>query len=388
MRPTVLDRGGVGLRVARSFVARGGRKEAVGPEEGNDRLTRLLERYIERSGAREAGAASGLAAGAARWVSSDESALTVRALGWGAADVYEIEILQLAQSQSNRGAGLEADAAAGLSGEQRFTVEVAGQSYLLSILADERDTNADIQGKMADAIRRANSGIDASVEEADGASYLVLRGRETGSAQEFTIADAGGGAVALTGAGAVWEASRDAVFTLNGERHTSAGNTVEIGGAVELTFRKTTERAVTVHGEDDLETAMELLKEIVRTFNKMLIAAYAQDDMRGGNIVVGRLREVIGRHADSLRGVGIAVDGDGMLSIDPAAVEDALSQGRLDALLEGEGHLWGDEFLAQAARAMGKFALQAQASRVGHLADMAMEASEEFHIGFLFHLEL
>ena len=248
----------------------------------------------------------------------------------------QISVSQIATGQINRGAEMDGKAAShGLSGMQRFELDVNGRKATIQIEIKDGDLNSDIQKKMASAINSANIGLtarlDADSESGNGA--LVIEAAATGDNphSSFGIRDLGEGSlVSLLGADLIQQTGQNAVYTVNGREKTSSTNNIDLGEGVRATLLKVTEDPVTISAAEDKQFAANKLNEIVKNYNKLL------EDSRGGyngnTRLFDDLTNTMRSYMPSLQSLGISMGKDGALSVDSGKLSEAAENGKLKSV--------------------------------------------------------
>ena len=142
-------------------------------------------------------------------VSSDSSVMTAKYTGINQSSIGKttVKVDQTAAGQMNQGTIMNANAAYGSAGTNKFSITVGGKTTELNVKVAAGDTNSAVLQKMADAINSAGLGIKATVETdtKNNTSTLKLEATGTGNSDKnkFTVSDMTGNLVAQTGVGAV-----------------------------------------------------------------------------------------------------------------------------------------------------------------------------------------
>ena len=161
---------------------------------------------------------------------------------------YRLKIEQLAGPQINAGKFLPEDENDLAEGNYSFDVSTLNSNYELQFAISPEDTNKGIQSRLARLINNFNLGLHARVDEDGmGNSALVISSHaigEKGRGGHFSISDEDtsqtGGIVDYLGIRKITEEGHDAVYSVNGEKHTAPGNEVNIGGFYNVRFKKAT----------------------------------------------------------------------------------------------------------------------------------------------------
>ncbi len=282
--------------------------------------------------------------------SGNEELFTVTAGSSAVAAEYSIDVLQLAQAHKlTSGAFADADAVVGTG---TLTIAAGTASFDVEITEDN-NTLAGIR----DAINQAgdNTGVSATIVNAEAGSYLIVTAEETGSARALTLtqAEGDGGLSALVydpanGLAALAEtvAAQDAHLLIDGLEVVSGSNS--ISGAIDgitlgLVNAAPGEPADLVVENDDA-TVQKTITGFADSWNR-LIAAFdkltAFDAASGvaaplqGDASVRAMRTQIRRELGTavqspelpfsmLSEIGIRTDVDGKLEVDDARLSEVL----------------------------------------------------------------
>lgn len=298
---------------------------------------------------------------------------------------YDLEVAQVAQSQKlSSGAFTDADTVVGTG---TLIVMVGTESFGVAITS-ENNTLAGIRDAINDAID--NTGVAATIVNADSGSYLILSGENTGVANTITVNQSGGdgGLAALeydpgAGLNSLTEtiAAQDALIRIDGLDVMSDSNS--ISGAVQgvtidllgadpgqsYSLLIANDEAAT---RDIVNSFVDSYNELIATFDR--ITSFDSESSAAGPLVgdstVRGIRDAVRRELSTatldidanfstLTEVGIELQFDGTLTIDDEKLSSTLEQdfskfGQLFAATDGfavrlydrvEGYLAGDGLL-------------------------------------------
>lgn len=305
-------------------------------------------------------------------VSVDEDAVPVS---------YQVEIVSLAQAERlTSGAFTGSDAVVGTG---TLTVTVGGESFDVDIDAESNT----LEG-IRDAINLAgdNTGVQATIVNADTGSYLVVKADETGAANTITVTQAGGdgglAAIAYDPANGInglaqSVAAADAQIRVDGFDVYSDSNVFEgvIDGAVITAFEPTSGSAYSVDIAYDNDDVRKTIAGFVTNYNALVDA---MDNLSRFNAESGDagplqgdsalrsvstlLRRELGTAStgvdaafDTLSEIGIALNVDGKLEIDDE---------KLTAVIDSDFRDVGELFSAEGG----------YANRLGVLLDSFLDA--------------
>ena len=280
----------------------------------------------------------------------DDTLLSASADDKALPGTYDIEIQQLAQSQRlQSGAFTGADAVVGTG---TLTISVGGSSFSV-VFDDSNNTLADVQDAVNNALD--NSGVTATIVNADSGSYLFFTADSTGADQTLTITQTGGdGGLAVLeydpapGSDALIETTeaQDAVVTINGFDVSSDNN--QVVGAIEgvtLNLLATNVgEPTTITISNDRDAVKAQVEAFVTAYNDLIDAFEEQTafDLEAevaapllGESTVRGVRDQLRREMnvpvtdidasfDSLLDIGITTDIKGRLEIDGSVLDGML----------------------------------------------------------------
>ena len=266
-------------------------------------------------------------------ISSDINILTATA--WdafsqdtGATEAsYNISVSQLAQAQKNTGLELNrADSSVIGLGINTFNININGQEHELSIEVVDGDTNEVVLQKIETAINESALGISVEVIDNDtnGTQKLIIESDNTGLANEFTISDVSGNAIAATATNTISTEAQDAVYSIDGVDQTSGTNTIYLDdGMVTVNLKGAGEAVLKVApNENEVYNASSAFVSEINSFidfNKNN-SDYIKED------VLSSINSFISGHRMALESLGITQGEDGKLEIDSDKLAAAVNQ--------------------------------------------------------------
>ena len=296
-------------------------------------------------------------------VSSKPDELAVKYTGSKAGDIKQttVKVDQLAAGQLNEGKRLNADAAFGATGTNKFSVSIGDKTKEISIYVAAGDSNSVVQQKMADAINKTGIGITAMVETDMKNNVSMLKIESTGTGNDdknkFTVTDISGNLAMQTGANDISREARDALYSVNGgDRRTSRTNTVDLGDGLNVTFNKASGEAITVSAGKDIDYAKSAVEGLVKSYNDLYIeAAQKTNDPKAQNLAT-KLVNISKTYSGALSNIGIGFDSEGRMTIDAKKLGEAADNGSLEKFFtENIGKNYG--FTNQLARLSGNVSL-------------------------------
>lgn len=251
-------------------------------------------------------------------------------------------------------------------GTGTLSISIGGASFDVAI-DGESNTVAGIAGAINAAAD--NAGVQATVINAEGGSYLVISGNDTGKDNTITVTQNGGdgglSAIAYDPANglnqlALSESAADAEATVNGFQVFSATNVFDdvIAGVSFSALEATDGDVFTITVANDTAGVKKSLQAFVNAYNAFTetaanLSAYDAETKVAGALqgdstlrsVSSLLRRELSENTDgidplldTLSEIGVALDEDGKLEIDDTSI-DTLNEenyGAISALFGGE----------------------------------------------------
>jgi flagellar hook-associated protein 2 len=288
--------------------------------------------------------------------SSDDSIIAATSTNAASGGSYAITVSSLAKGKSMASSSFSSTSAAA-AGAGTISI-TTGSKDPVTVTIDS--TNNTLTG-VRDAINSANAGVTATIIN-DGSSSnpykLVISANSTGTANAFTISENLSGGQALSFAQT--QAAVDAQFTVNGIDVTKSTNTVsDVIDGVTLTLKQRTTNAVTLSVEQDTDSIVTALKDMVTAYNSVSSYINAQFTYNSTSETAGvlagdsTLRSVQSKlQIQVTQGIsnrfttygvagqiGLEFNRDGTLTLDETTFRDALSENptAIAALFLGDG---------------------------------------------------
>ncbi|MFL6427653.1 MAG: flagellar filament capping protein FliD, partial [Acidobacteriaceae bacterium] len=271
--------------------------------------------------------------------SSDPNTLTLLSANTAAtAGSHTVTVQQLAQTSTEASSAVAAYDT--LSGSFSFHIGT-GSSQSISV----DPANNTIAG-LAATINQAGLGVTASVVTDGSGSRLSLISQTSGAAGQINIdssslSDSASGTVSLIAG----QAGQDAQFTIDGIQTTSASNTVT--GAISgvtmqlLGVSSSPTTPVQVQIDNDTASVTSSLSTLVKDYNAVVSALSAQEgkDASGnaeplfGSPIISQLQQILsgalttpsGTSLTSPTQIGLSLNADGRLSLNPDQLTTALN---------------------------------------------------------------
>ncbi len=262
---------------------------------------------------------------------------------------HTISITSLAQAQRSVGDGFD-NVTAQVNGGNAFTLSltVAGEATDIEISA--ADTNA---SAVVNAINQAGAGVsaqllDTGVEGAADRYKIVLTG-QTGASNAFSVSTDAADTSGLNFTTPTGQDAADAAVTVNGVAISRSTNTIDdVIPGMTFDLLGPTTGAVAVQLNRDSSGVKERVQSFVTAYNSMVSdfgiltgpASEDEEDIYSGSLrgdstvrsVLSQMRQVFfgesetaGESITSLRDMGVSVDKDGVVTLDEAALDEALT---------------------------------------------------------------
>lgn len=271
--------------------------------------------------------------------SSDEDSITAEYVGsqTSANDSmqFDVEVRHLATPQTNLGAFLSPDKCDIRPGDYSFDLSTSLSSYEFQYTVNDRDTNLDVQEKLARLINNANVGLRASlISNKDGAAALQVVSTQTGLGENehflFEILpspDTGSmKAMHVLGIDYVAETASNSTFLLNGAEHSSLSNTFTINNAFELTLKKeNTGTPAQIGFKSNTDAIADNIQSLVNVYNNIIQLAHDYSDTQRSDKLFYDIESVAKVRYNELESIGLQLNDDGHISVDRSLLTDAVS---------------------------------------------------------------
>lgn len=280
-------------------------------------------------------------------VSSDTDKIDVTFSGMNdttGSDEFDINVSQLASPQINTGGYLSQKGMSLPQGDYSFDINIGEYSYELQFKINDSDNNRSLQDKLSRLINRSDIGIVANVDEnVYGNSALKLTSTTTGRGFKpyifiMTNNDErnAGDIVSYLGLNNVTSEPSNALFTVNGEEHSSSNNTFTINNGFELTLKDTTgDRNIHIGFKPDMDALMDSLSELTHNYNTIISMAAKNSGSSGDSSrLFKELQRISRRHTNSLESAGLTFDENGAMKADESLVAQSVAEGNIRDSLE------------------------------------------------------
>jgi flagellar hook-associated protein 2 len=286
--------------------------------------------------------------------SADNTVYTATATSAAAAGAYQVEVVNLAQSQQLISDPLSpfVGGSAAVVGTGTLTLSLGSTSFNVSI-----DATRNTLGGIRDAINSAsdNPGISATIVNGTGGGQLVLSSNKTGATNTITVAALSSDGLnrlvynpSATGNFTELQAALDSTIKVAGVSHTAATNTVSDaidGVTLNLIAQKPgTQLRLTI--ANDSNTVTNRVQNFVVSYNSLrgvltTVGGYNAAAQTAGPLLGDALETNIerqlsrgltdpvssaaGSQYSSLAGLGVTTNNDGTLILDASKLNGALA---------------------------------------------------------------
>ena len=286
---------------------------------------------------------------------SNPSAFNVITTGLASPGSHSIEVLALAQAQrSSLGSGFS-NVTAQVNGGNAFSLSIAvgpaGSQTTTTVNIDAANTNL---SAVATAINQSGAGVSAQVLDTGVAGaadrYRLILTGQPGAEKEFTVTSTATDPAEFTQATAVGQAATDSSVRVNGITVSRASNTIaDVIPGVTLELQATTSAAASLSLSRDASGVKDKIKNFVQSYNDMvsdfgILTGKKSDDPEdifSGSLsgdstarsVLNQVRQIVfsesetkGDTITNFRSLGITVDRNGVLTLNEAQLDKAISE--------------------------------------------------------------
>lgn len=249
---------------------------------------------------------------------------------------FKVEVKQLAKPQINIGKYLKNSSLDLPPDSYSFDLETNVNAYEFQFNVNPEDTNYTVLQKLSNLITNAGVGLNASIIEAtNGHSALKIESISTGLLDDeeclYRVNAAGTNnsslAIEKLGIGQVAQEAQNSIFYLDGQKRSSFSNTFTINNAFELTLQGISpeDQPAVIGFKADVDSIADNVHSLVDSYNGIIQTALKYSDTQQNS---GRLFHDMGRSAfeykNELDSIGLIVNDDGTIEIDPALLEETI----------------------------------------------------------------
>lgn len=255
-------------------------------------------------------------------------------------DELNIEVKSLATSQINTGNYVDSSANSIKTGSHPFTIESSQGSAHFNLTVSGKESNLDVQNKLASFINNRIIGVNAYVDVKEDTSALLLSSSSTGvpsvgSELHFkaTNDSAGQDIVEFFGMNNVTTKPADSTFTINGNEHTSSSNNISINQVLELDFHKVSDAPIKISLVPDTEIAEDQIDSFIEAYNNLVdLSEDSSNNYTGSRNLLRDISGIVDKHKTELEMAGITVDESNKLVKNKELVSESLLNGNFAQL--------------------------------------------------------
>lgn len=254
-------------------------------------------------------------------------------------DKLKISVEALAKNQINLGNFLPNNELSIPAGTYTFSLTTAQNSSDFSVTITEKDTNIDIQTKLASYINNRDLNITATIQSKDDSSAMEISSAQTGMPNTtnglyfaFSDVDNVNGISSILGLNKLFVAPDDAIFSINDETHTSSTNHISINQLIELDFHDKTDGDLEIRFAPDTNYAKKSLDMFVDAYNTLVNLSHSAGNNFGSRNLYMDITKITANHKEDFSKIGISFSEDGYMIKDNEAIEEGISNGTFQEL--------------------------------------------------------
>ncbi len=279
---------------------------------------------------------------------SDESILSARLLNENTEnlpDTINIRVDTLADVQVNKGRDLPNTSFALLPGKYNFNLKIAGQTYPLNYVQNQKTNNQEAMSSFADLINQSVPDINAVVEQGDAENYshLTITAAKAGrfGEREFEFEDTntyGWGVADYFGITNTWREASLAYFELNGIDKKTAANTFTLENTLQISLKECGEDEVSIKIVPDSNKILKSVASVIETYNGIIELAKERTVVNGeyysAKKLINEMKNINDTYHDELTACGIKTEADGTLVMEVNLAARAAQEGEMQNLFE------------------------------------------------------
>ncbi len=253
-----------------------------------------------------------------------------------------IEVAQLASHQINLGNYVRSDYQTLANKEHTFEIVTPKNTYSFSVPVGKSDHNKDVQDNLVKTINNSNIAISASLDIRDNTSAIVLESNSVGAVANaninglaFWISDttSGNSLASVFGLNRVLEEPTDAIFTINGETHTSKINNISINNTVSMDLLAPTSEPIDIHAIADTKQVIHTVEAFVDSYNRFVDnAASNEANNKSRNKLLNDISYIYHQSENDFISAGLSIDDSNHMVMDSARLSNSIKNGDLREL--------------------------------------------------------
>lgn len=285
--------------------------------------------------------------------SSDEEQVTARIVTEDydkLPEAPQIRVNSLATTQVNVGNEYYTTGKGLAAGTYRFRISVNDDNYDFQYNIRKDANHREVMEGLSSFINKAKIGLTASAvsREADKIMMRIesdMTGAPEGSCI-FTMEDkqgengTGQGIVSYYNLDHVVAYPKSASFELNGEPHTTLGNTFTLGRALEISMHQPGEETASVSYIPDSDKILSGVREILSSYKKLVDSTLEYSQSSGQRPrLLQEFRGLMAPFQSEMESCGITFDSEGYMRMDDSLAVQAAQDGDMERLFGRESRL-------------------------------------------------
>ncbi len=270
--------------------------------------------------------------------SSNPDAVSVVYTGGNSAsdsNQLEVAVKQIASSQVNTGNFLQPNEKSLKKGFYKFDLDINNLTYEFEFSISDKETNADIQNKIARLMNRSNIGLNASVITNElGNTALSVKSEATGvtgiKPVIFSIESENDELVETFGLNNVSEYPANAIFSINGNEKYSHSNDLNYNNLYFIKLNNVTgDNPAIISLNTNDESIVDTVDELLSGYNTMISVFSTDNSMKfsGNERLKREFSRITNAYKTTLNNNGMHVEQDGSISMNKSEVLNVAHNG-------------------------------------------------------------
>lgn len=247
----------------------------------------------------------------------------------------EIAVKQLASNQVNTGNFLQPNEKSLKKGFYKFDLDINNLTYEFEFGISDKETNVDIQNKIARLMNRSNIGLNASVITNElGNTALSVKSEATGITGIipviFSIESENDELVETFGLNNVSEYPANAIFSINGNEKYSHSNDLNYNNLYSIKLNNVTgDNPAIISLNTNDESIVDTVDELLSGYNTMISVFSTDNSMKfsGNERLKREFSRITNAYRATLNNNGMHVEQDGSISMNKSEVLNVAHNG-------------------------------------------------------------
>ncbi len=247
----------------------------------------------------------------------------------------EIAVKQLASNQVNTGNFLQPNEKSLKKGFYKFDLDINNLTYEFEFGISDKETNVDIQNKIARLMNRSNIGLNASVITNElGNTALSVKSEATGVTGIipviFSIESENDELVETFGLNNVSEYPANAIFSINGNEKYSHSNDLNYNNLYSIKLNNVTgDNPAIISLSTNDESIVDTVDELLSGYNTMISVFSTDNSMKfsGNERLKREFSRITNAYRATLNNNGMHVEQDGSISMNKSEVLNVAHNG-------------------------------------------------------------